>query len=77
MVGAAVSLATALVLSFVGLPATSGLVLLIGLLCGTILAGSIVGAKSVRRWAAAFGLVLIAQTVLWNAIIGLMAESGA
>jgi len=70
--GVGVSVATALFLNVVGLPMTSPLSLLIGLICGSILVGYMVNAEGVRGWANAVGAELLAQAVVWFAIIELI-----
>jgi hypothetical protein len=66
--GVAVSLGLALV----GLPALSPLSLLVGLACGTPLAGYLLEAKSLRQWAAVFVVMLVAQVMLTFEVIGVV-----
>jgi hypothetical protein len=77
MAGVVVSLAAGFFLAYVGLPATSPLSLLTGLLCGSILARSMVGGKGPRGWVTAFGAVLFAEFLLGLAMIGLIAVFGS
>ena len=76
IVSVGVSITASLVLDFVGLPATSPLSLLAGLVCGSLVAGYFLEARSVRRWAAAFGAVLLAELIIAFEIIGIFAWFG-
>ena len=67
VLGVAASILGAFAASFVGIRLPT--VTIVGLVVGTIAAGIVVGARTVKRWAAAFGLVLLSQLALGLIVI--------
>jgi hypothetical protein len=77
IVSLGLSVTVSLALGLVGLPAMSPLSLVVGAVCGTVLAGFLLEAKTVRRWAAVFGVVLLAELMLAFEVVGVVTVFGA
>src|SRR6185295_11593292 len=77
IVSLVLSVTASLALGLVGPPATSPLSLLVGVICGTALAGYLLEAKTVRRWAAVFGVMFLAELMLAFEVVGIVTVFGA